>query len=377
MQAGGAGRGPPVSGQDGGADGLDGRPVRAVAAFRQGPARRLALPFLAVLPTNPAPSPTQPFQTSEYLPIGGIEQWVSTRGSDPGNPVLLIVHGGPGYSNASVTHAFDSWQQDFTIVDWDQRGAGRTFMHNGLDGSRHISLDRIARDGVELARLLRERFEQQQITVVGLSFGSVIALKMVTLDPSRFEAYIGSGQLVSGPDGDALGFRETLKEARRTNNREAMDALEEIGPPPWRDAQTWFLAKSWAGRLTRPEDPASKIRLDELLEGLLKRGYSREELEGIRRGAALTTYRLAPHTANFDARRFAARVEVPVYLFQGENDLNAATGLAVEWFDAVQAPRKVLRIVPGGSHGAFYASSDEFRAFVLEVMDPKQRTSHP
>ena len=84
---------------------------------------------------------------------------------------------------------------------------------------------------------------------------------------------------------------------------------------------------------------------------------------------------MAPHKTNFDARRFASCLEVPVYLFQGENDLNAATGLAVAWFGAVQAPRKVLRIVPGGSHGAFYASADEFRAFVSDVMDLTPRPS--
>ena len=338
-------------------------------------AKRLPLLLLAALLVNPEPLLAEPFSTSEYVPIGGIEQWISTRGNDSDNPVLLIVHGGPGFSNAPFTHVFDSWQDDFTIVDWDQRGAGRTFIRNGLDGSGRISLDRIARDGVELARRLSERFGEQKIAVLGLSFGSVIALKMVTREPSLFRAYVGSGQIVNRADGDALGYRETLKEARRTDNREAIDALEEIGPPPWPDAQTWHAAKGWAGRLTRPEDPASKIRLGKLLERLLDHGYSPEELEGINRGAAFTTFLLAPHTTNFDARRFASRLEVPVYLFQGENDLNAATGLAVAWFDAVQAPRKSLRIVPGGSHGAFYASADEFRAFLSDGMDLTPRPS--
>ena len=331
-------------------------------------AKRLPLLLLTALLTNPEPSVAQAFSTSEFVPIGGIEQWISTRGSDSANPVLLVVHGGPGFSNAAFTHVFDSWQDDFTIVDWDQRGAGRTFIRNGIDGSGPISLDRIARDGVELARHLSERFDGKKITVVGLSFGSVIALKMVTREPSLFRAYVGSGQIVNRADGDALGYLETLKEAHRTGNHEAITALEGLGPPPWPDAQTWHQAKGWAGRMTRPEDPASRIRLPALLDGLLQRGYSPAELEGITRGAAFTTYLLAPHRTDFDARQFATRLEVPIYLFQGENDLNAATGLAVEWFGAVEAPRKALRIVPGGSHGAFYASSEEFRAFVTELI---------
>ena len=121
--------------------------------------------------------------------------------------------------------------------------------------------------------------------------------------------------------------------------------------------------------MTRPEDPSSGIRLNTMMEDLLDRGYSPEELQGILEGARYTVSQLAPHQSEFDARVFAARIDVPVFLFQGENDLNTATGLAIEWFDALQAPRKELHIVAGGSHGAFYANAGEFLAFVAARID--------
>lgn len=330
--------------------------------------RRLPLLSLTILLVGSEQLQAQYFSTSEFVRVGGIEQWISTRGSNYYNPVILIVHGGPGFSNAAHTHAFDSWQSEFTIVDWDQRGSGRTFMRNGRENSGELSVDRIAQDGIELARYLGDRFEQENIIVLGLSFGSIIALKMVSAEPSYFSAYVGSGQLVNRADGDALGYQETLREARRTDNGEAIEALEEMGPPPWPDAATWNAAKGWAGRMTRPEDPASRIRLNAMMQDLLDEGYSPEELEGIIEGARFTVSEMAPHTTTFDARQFASRLEVPVYVFQGENDLNTATGLAVEWFHSVDAPKKALRIVQGGSHGAFYANAEEFLAFLTEVV---------
>ncbi|MBZ3925610.1 alpha/beta fold hydrolase [Xanthomonas citri] len=61
------------------------------------------------------------------MQIGGIQQWVTIEGQDCRNPVVLIVHGGPGNPNTPFAHRlFGSWTRDFTIVQWDQRGSGKT-----------------------------------------------------------------------------------------------------------------------------------------------------------------------------------------------------------------------------------------------------------
>jgi len=36
--------------------------------------------------------------------IGGIDQWVSIRGADRRNPVLIVLHGGPGYVSMPMPH---------------------------------------------------------------------------------------------------------------------------------------------------------------------------------------------------------------------------------------------------------------------------------
>jgi alpha-beta hydrolase superfamily lysophospholipase len=67
-----------------------------------------------------------------YVSIGGVEQWVSIRGQDRANPVLLFLHGGPGDATSHWTFAvFAPWEAYFTVVQWDQRGAGRTLRKSG------------------------------------------------------------------------------------------------------------------------------------------------------------------------------------------------------------------------------------------------------
>lgn len=52
----------------------------------------------------------------EKLRIGGIDQWVSIRGTDRRNPVLLYVHGGPGYVSIPMSWWFSrGWEEYFTV----------------------------------------------------------------------------------------------------------------------------------------------------------------------------------------------------------------------------------------------------------------------
>jgi hypothetical protein len=99
-----------------------------------------------------------------YVSIGGIEQWVSIRGQDRANPVLLFLHGGPGNVTSHWTFAvFAAWEAHFTVVQWDQRGAGRTLRKSGRAVAPTMTLERMTQDGVELAEYLRKRLGKEKM----------------------------------------------------------------------------------------------------------------------------------------------------------------------------------------------------------------------
>ena len=125
-------------------------------------------------------------------------QWVTIRGADSANPVLLILHGGPGDILSLYVAEFAPYEKDFTVVQWDQRGAGRTYGRYG-ENTPDMSLSRVAADGVELAQYLRRRLAKKKVLALGHSRGTLIAIEMVKLEPDLFEAYIGAGQR-SGAD---------------------------------------------------------------------------------------------------------------------------------------------------------------------------------
>src|SRR5256885_7456840 len=94
---------------------------------------------------------------ASYVTVGGIEQWITIRGEDRSNPVLLFLHGGPGdVTNPWSFLFFAPWEKYFTIVQWDQRGAGRTLRKTGESVASTMTVDRMTRDGIDVAEYLRK-----------------------------------------------------------------------------------------------------------------------------------------------------------------------------------------------------------------------------
>lgn len=92
-----------------------------------------------------------------YTLIGGIDQWIEIGGEAPDNRVLVYLHGGPGGSSSLVANVFKSWERHFTVVHWDQRGAGRTFARNGEAGCGPLTVERMITDTIEVAEFLVDR----------------------------------------------------------------------------------------------------------------------------------------------------------------------------------------------------------------------------
>lgn len=302
-----------------------------------------------------------------FVQIGGIEQWVSIHGHDRDNPIILVLHGGPGVSNAPFAPAFAPWEKDFTLVEWDQRGAGRTFGRNGAQRTGLLSIDRIVQDGIELTQHLRSRLRKDKINLLAISFGSVIGLKMVRARPELFTAYVGSGQFVNAADGDALGYQATLAQARAVGNREAIRALEEMGAPPWPGVKTRSAAKGWASRMTKEDDPARTMNVPAMLKA--RPDYSDADLKNLAAGMAFSTEPLVQDAMTFDARTFG-RFPIPIFVFQGADDLNTPTPLVQEWFTDLDAPAKAIVIIEHASHGAFYTHSQQLGRFLVDRVRP-------
>jgi len=133
-----------------------------------------------------------------YVSIGGIDQWIAIQGQDRSNPVILYLHGGPGEAQSPFLDQFASWERDFTVVNWDQRGAGKTYEKNG-DGTPDVTLNRLADNALALTEYVLRKLDKKKLVLVGQSFGTTLGLMVVIRRPALYSAFVGTGQVVNRP----------------------------------------------------------------------------------------------------------------------------------------------------------------------------------
>jgi len=306
-------------------------------------------------------------EESLFVRIGGIDQFVSIRGEDAANPVILVLHGGMGTSYVSFTPIFRSWEKNFTVVQWDRRGVGKTYGRNGRAGSGEMTLERAIEDGTELAEYLRGRLHKEKLILLGHSMGSMIGISMAAKRPDLFHAYVGTEQVIDMARNEAVSYQMMLERVRGAGNEKAIKTLERIGPPPYAALRDWGDKQ----QVAETADPAYG-RFASGMFGLLmfSPAYSLKDLIDFVAGQQFSGSTLYSHWMSFDARRLGSSYATPIFIIQGPDDVMTPTALVREWFDAVQAPRKEFVPIDGGGHLVMATAADAYLAALLARVRP-------
>ena len=282
----------------------------------------------------------------EQVRIGGIDQWVSIRGSDRRNPVLLMLHGGPGWVSMPTSWYFQrGWEEYFTVVQWDQRGAGKTYAAN--DPARvapTMTRERMVADALEMVDWLRHEFGKDRIFVLGHSWGSYLGLEVARQRPEWLHAYIGVGQISDAPESERRGWAWTLQQARQHGNAQAIADLESIAPYALGSAPVplpdLFKQRRWLNYYggmvhNRRGGEAEAAALS------LSPEYTDADVAAVWQGNDYSMQHLLSGVLTLDMTTVHA-LETPLFLFLGRYDYNVNSALAADWFDTVKAPRKQL-----------------------------------
>lgn len=315
-------------------------------------------------------------QETFEVTLGGARQVVNVRGADRRQPLLLFVHGGPAAPEMPIAWTFQrAWEDYFTVVQWDQRGSGRSYPLNDPAALAPTMVpDRYRDDAIELIELLLRRYGQRKVVLVGHSWGTLVGMAVAVKRPELLHAYVGIGQIVDFRENERVGWEWTLARAKADGNETAVRELEALrpypGPGPF-DVGRVATERKWSvhyGALAAGRSDANFY----FRSARLSPEYGPDDRKAWNAGSELSMRVLFPQLADISYAN-VREVRVPVFMFLGRHDYTTPSPLAAEWLARVRAPRKAAVWFEHSAHLPMVEEPGRTFAALLEHVLPLTR----
>lgn len=309
-------------------------------------------------------------QENIYITIGGIEQYVQIRGENRNNPIILWLHGGPGFPLTYLTYYYQTaLEKDYTVVCWEQRGCGRTFYRNEENGN--LTIEQLLADTDNVIDYLRERFGQEKIIIIGQSWGTVLGMDYINIHPEKIAAYIGVGQVTDFSQGKIYAADNAVQMAVANGNNEDVEFLERC-----------------IEKLSKTEsvEKLDVKSLEEMIITSTKYLKCNGEMSGIEQiFAAITSpemlwndvkwFLFASNTQNivasqnnlvnymyfqFDVMDLSKKYDIPICFIQGNNDWITPTDMVTDYYSCISAKKKEMFTIDNAGHTPFLDNSEKF-----------------
>jgi proline iminopeptidase len=312
----------------------------------------------------------------EAIRIGGIDQWIHVRGENASNPILLFIHGGPGIAFIALAGTIQRpWEKHFTVVQWDQRGAGKTYAANDRELQRQtMTVARMEQDALEVVNYLRARFRRDKIIVVGHSWGTVLGLWLAHEHPDVVAAYVGVAQVINAKQNDTTAYEDALAMARAQHRVDAIRDLESLRPypPAGVDLRKGSIAQTWQARLLGPPaDRPQFIDVRRLLSTLLSAPeYSLRDVYWFTRAQVFSLETMIPEVRNLNLAALGTTFRVPILFFHGRYDPYCRPALVQQYADRITAPAHELVWFEHAGHFPFFEDQQSFTAQLIARVLP-------
>lgn len=296
--------------------------------------------------------------------LHGHELGLLIRGASTDNPVLLFLAGGPGGSElGAMRRHLPGLEKHFTVVTWDQRGAGTSYAE--LDPTDTVTLDGYVSDTIALTNYLRDRFDTDDIYLLGQSWGTTLGVLAVQREPQLYRAFIGTGQMVSQSATDRIFYDDTLAWAARTGDEGLVEQLEAAGPPPYAAMFPYETALSHEMDVYPYDHRGNSEGAGQMSENLLVEEYGLIDQVHVLGSFMDTFAAVYPQLQDIDFRRSATDFEVPMYFVQGANEARGRAQLFEQWYPMVDAPIKDVAVLETSGHRPLWEQPDEFVNYLV------------
>lgn len=302
--------------------------------------------------------------------IGGVDQWLLIRGENTNNPVLLFLAGGPGLSELAWLRRYNSGlEKYFILVNWDHRGAGKSF--EAFNKDTNISFQTYLSDTLEVIDLLRKEFHQDRIYLAGHGFGSLLGIYTARDHPEKLRAYIGISQMVAPAENDQLCYREIMQRARQLKNTNAINELKIIGMPPYSGTNfndSYAILNGWINRLNPPRPFTNDYMTNWLKVVIATPEYSSGDRKNFWPSYFKVFSAIYPEMNRLDIRRDIRKLNVPVFFISGKYDKSSDPRLTRDFFQKLTASEKGFAMFDQSGNSPNYEENEKFLFYMKRTV---------
>lgn len=319
--------------------------------------------ILTLFLTTLSVSQNKSINESKFISIGGIEQWITIKGNDISKPVILFIHGGPGSTMSQYENTiYGEWEENFVLVNWDQRGAGRTYGRNKPENitenywiENPLTVEQMAEDGIELTKYITNFLEKKKVILVGTSWGSILGAKMALINPELFHAYIGHAQFVNFSDNISYSYQKVYEMAKNRDDNVSIEKLIALGEPPYSNAKSYGellrIVKQYERENSNPA-PNFWWKIDKEYDNEKdsKDRYDGDDYSFIN-FVGHEKLGIRSMVADIDFEQNGLEFKIPIYMVQGEQDILTSAAINRPYFEKIKAPSKGYFLLPDAAHG--------------------------
>lgn len=301
--------------------------------------------------------------------INGIRQYIQIRGADKKAPLMLFLHGGPGGSMAGLCHVMQpEWEHHFTVVNWDQRNACKTYIANKSNAaaiSQSGTLEDYMADIDAVIAYLHTVYDFEKIILMGFSWGSLIGAEYAKRHGETVSHYIGVGQFIHYIDGlhySCEWLRKVVKDAPA--DVEKINAFENSIPDPPQMTPAFMNSLqgfSMLGAKYIAKDGRAFPIKSLLTSPFLRFGEKMAMVHGNPKLFSGTYQTMLSHDF-----RNNLHFDMPVLFVSGDEDFVCPNELLAQHFGQITAPQKKNVVISKATHTCFY---DQPTAFLDTIID--------
>lgn len=309
----------------------------------------------------------------EQLKLGGIKQWIFIRGIDQKNPILIFLHGGPGEPvlGMSSSRMLDAELiNHFTVVHWDQRGAGKSYSKDIPVDT--MTLDQLVEDLNDLIDYLRDRFDSQKVFLIGHSGGTIIGIKTAYKYSEKIYAYVGVAQIINDYEGERISYNFLIEKTEKSGDIKKLNAIKVIGLPPYDTPEKYFKKAKYIGRYGGfiHGNPIKQM-VGIIFNYITSPEYS--FIEGIRtlrgKGLHFTMNALYDDLKKLNFNEEIQSMKVPIYFFAGKYDMITPTILVEDYYKTLDAVNgKKLFIFENSAHFLITEEKEKYEDLLINTV---------